>query len=478
MRTVSLKKNFLYNATYQMLLIIVPLITTPYISRVLGAEQIGIYSYTNAISKYFVLFAMLGMANYGNRSCAMVRNDREKLSRTFWEIYGLQFFTAVFCIVGYVLFVAIGIQSNKLIYWIWLLYVVSALLDISWLYFGLEEFKFTTRRNIIIKIISVICIFLFVKKNSDLWYYTLIVAGSFFLNQLVLWPCLRKHVDWYKPSWEGIVKHIKPNLILFIPVIAVSLYKYMDKIMLGILSDMMQSGYYEQTEKIINIPLGLINALGTVMLPRMSNYAAAGLKKKSMDLIGKSMMFVCFLSSALTFGISGVSTVFTPFFFGESYLPCAELISAIAPTCLFIAWANVIRTQYLIPQKKDVSYIISVLLGAIVNAIINGILIGRMGAMGAVIGTIFAEAMVCIAQTIMVMKKLPILVYFKNGVPFVFIGMIMEFIVRGLGTLQLDSISLLAVQIIVGGCVYIILSYIYIALFHKEIISELKRRTK
>lgn len=456
-----------------MLLIVVPLVTTPYISRVLGANQIGLYSYSSAISKYFVIFAMLGLSNYGNRSCAMVRNDRKKLSKTFWEIYGMQFFTSVICIVAYVFFVTFGIIENKAIYWIWILYVVSAMLDISWLFFGVEAFKLTATRNIIIKLGSVACIFLFVKSQSDLWIYVLVVAGSFFLNQLALWPYLSRYVEWYKPTINGILCHFVPNLVLFIPVVAVSLYKYMDKIMIGFMSTMEQAGYYEQTEKIINIPLGLINALGTVMLPRMSNYAATGNKNKARDLICKSMIFVCFLSSALAFGIAGIAPTFTPFFFGDDYTPCILLITAIAPTCIFIAWANVIRTQYLIPDKKDKSYIISVSLGAAVNLVVNAALIPGMGAMGAVVGTIFAEGSVCAAQTLMVRKVLPIPQYLKNGMPFLVFGILMFFVVRFLGNINMPIMLSLMVQIAFGALLYLSLSFAYVYCFHKDLIIAL-----
>ena len=458
----SVKKNFAYNIVYQILLIILPLITAPYISRVLGPERIGIATYAHSIANYFVLLGMLGVKNYGNRSIAMVRDDKKELSKTFWSIYILQLVTTTLMAVAYYLYIVIIVKENTLIATIHIIYVIAAAADISWFFFGLEEFKVTVTRNIIVKIISSSCIFIFINSKDDLALYVFIMAFGTLFGQLTVWPFLKKHVYFVRPSYNDVVRHLRPNLVLFIPVIAISLYKIMDKIMLGSLSTMREVGLYENTEKIINVPMGLITALGTVMLPRMANLAAKGDSEESLQYIEKSMFFVMFMGVALTFGIAGIGPIFAPIFFGKEFAKCGELLVWISPTIIFISWANVIRTQYLIPNKKDNIYIISVLLGAIVNLIINSMLIGKYGAFGAVIGTVLAEATVAIAQTVMVKDKLDFLLYIKNGLIFFPIGILMFIVVRLIGYYFGRSIFTVIMQIVIGAGVYLSISTLYL----------------
>ena len=267
----SVKKNLLYNMAYQILILIVPLITVPYVSRALGAENIGIYSYTYSIVYYFMLIAMLGINNYGNRTIAKSRDNKEELSRNFLGIYSIQFTLSIIMIAIYLFFISRFEKKYTLIGYIQVIYLISNALDINWFFFGIEKFKLTVTRNAMIKIISLICILLFVKNRDDLVIYTLILSGSTLICQLILPYFLKKEISLVKITKEDIFKHIKPCLILFMPVIAVSLYKVMDKIMIEKLSNVIEVGYYEQAEKIINIPIGIITALGTVMLPKISN---------------------------------------------------------------------------------------------------------------------------------------------------------------------------------------------------------------
>lgn len=326
MNSNSVTKNFLYNATYQLLLIILPLITTPYISRVLGSGGMGTYTYTYTIANYFMLAAMLGVKNYGNRSTAAVRDSRQLLSRTFWEIYGLQFLCSAVVLAFYLIYILAFVRENRLIALIQGIYVLSGLLDISWLFFGVEQFRITVMRNIVIRLINLACIFLLVKDCGDLWIYTLIMTLGIALSQGYLWLYIRRIVDWYRPKLRDLRRHVLPELILFVPIIAVSLYTMMDKVMLGAMSTMNQVGFYEGASKILNIPLGVITALGTVMLPRMSNLAAKRKVRESGKYIYNSMIFAMFLASGMMFGIAGIAEDFVPLFLGEEYSSCVNLI--------------------------------------------------------------------------------------------------------------------------------------------------------
>ena len=461
----SVKKNFSYNVMYQLLVLIMPLITAPYISRVIGAEGQGIFSYTYSIAQYFVLFAMLGLTNYGNRTIAKNRENKEKLSKEFCSIYVLQILTSLIIIFCYIIYIVFFVNQYKIYATIQLIYVISAIFDISWFFFGMEKFKITVTRNAIIKILSVCSIFILVKEQNDLWKYCLIMVMATLISQLSLWPFLKKEVNFIRPKWKEIKSHIIPNITLFIPVIAVSIYKIMDKIMLGIMSSMENVGYFENAEKIINVPLSFITALGTVMLPRISNLIAKGENEQINKYINKSMEFVIFLSIPLALGLIAVGDTFAPIFFGDEFITTGYIIQYLAITIVFISWANVIRTQYLIPNEMDRPYIQSVFLGAIINIIINVILIPKMGAIGAAIGTIFAEFSVMFYQTCYVRKKIDIVIHFKYLIKFLAKGLIMFIIVEILEFYINNKYMLLIMQVIIGGALYLVLNYKYIYQF-------------
>lgn len=471
----SIKKNFIYNSLYQILVMIIPLITTPYISRVLGASGIGTYSYAYSIANYFVIFIMLGLNNYGNRTIAKVREDKKELSKQFWSIYIMQLFLGI--IINAIYFIYCFYFSNNFFVSIAVsLYVVSASFDVNWCFFGLEKFKLTVVRNTIIKIATTLAIFYFVKTDKDIIIYCLIMTIGMLISQLALWPYILRNIPFYKPKTYEIIVHIKPNLFLFLTVIAVSLFKIMDKVMLGYMTTPEQVGFYESAEKIINIPTALITSLGTVMLPRMSNIVSKN-DQEEKTLIFKSIIFAMFISSSMCFGIMGVSKEFVPIFYGNGYETCIILYLILLPSCLFLAFANVIRTQYLLPHQMDSAYVTSAFLGAGVNIIINVLMIPKFGAIGAAIGTFFAEMVVCIYQVYKVSPFLNIRKYIKKTMPFVLSGSIMFIILYNLN-LNINLLAALGIKIILGCLIYfstLLICFISIKLARKLSRGKIKK---
>lgn len=471
---MSVKKNFIYNLSYQILIMILPLITTPYISRVIGAEGIGIQSYTYSIANYFVLFAMLGINNHGNRSIAMVKNNQEKLNKTFTSIYLIQAVMSIIMIVFYIIYIIFFVKSYKIIFVIQLSYIIGALFDINWFFFGMEQFKITVTRNTIIKLMSVMSIFIFVKSENDLYLYSLILALGTLISQLILWNFIGKYVKFTKVKFDDVKEHVIPMLVLFIPAISVSIYKIMDKIMLGSMSTVTEVGFFTNSERIISIPLGIITALGTVMLPKMSNLLSNGKNKKAQKYIKLSLKFSMFISIGSMFGLIGVSGNIVPAFLGKGFDRCVDVVSLLSVTLLFMAWANVIRTQILIPKKKDKVYIVSTLLGAIVNVIINTLLIKDFGAIGATVGTIFAEATVSIYQTLMIRKELNIKGYLKDIIIFMIAGIFMFLTIKYLGYILGSSLLVGIIQIFIGGIVYFVVNIIAIITINRIKIFNLQ----
>lgn len=462
MKKTSASKNYIYNTLYKVLTMLTPLITAPFLARVIGKENVGIYSYTFAIAYNFSLFAKLGLINYGSREVAKARDNAEKLSKVFSQIFSLQIITSVVVTAVYYGFVMFTNSDYKTILLINGLYVLSIAIDIDWLFYGLEKFKLVSIRNAAVKIITVVLILLFVKKENGLLTYVIIMIASDVLRFVSIWVGFGKSTKIVKQPIKDVFSHFKPMFVLFIPVIATSIYRSMDKIMLGALSDMGETGLYEYSEKIVYMLLGFVTSLEMVMMPRISNMLKSGKKEEAFKSIEHSMTFVCFLTSAMAFGISGITNRFIPIFYGEDFIGCTKLLPLLSITLIFIGWANVIRTQYIMPSQKDSVYVISTLLGAVINLIINFIFIPKMGAVGAVIGTIGAELSVAVYLTAVVRRDLPVFKYLKNCAAFPVIGVIMYTAVNFIGTLIDNVMISLVVQICAGALIYVVLSALYI----------------
>lgn len=456
----NLKNNIAYNFIYQLLIMILPFITAPYLARTIGAEGVGTYSFYHSMMLYFTYFALLGLSNYGNRCIATVQNDKIKRSTVFWEIYFMQVITFTVSLIGYLIYISY-FADDKLAAQIMLVCFCSSLFDINWFFFGMEQFKLTVIRNTIIKVLSVISIFIFVKSKSDVYIYLSIMSCSALLSQVCLWLYLNRFIYFVRPKWKNICKHIKPNLTLFVPVIAISIYKIMDKVMLGYMSTMTEVGYYENAEKIINMVVSLIVAIGTVMLPRMTALAKDGNHDKSKKYIDNTMLIVQIYVNAALFGLIAISDKFCRIYFGEEFAKTGIIISILAITVVFLGCGNVIRTQYLIPNKKDKIYISSAIIGAIVNVGANVLLIPYFYSIGAAIGTIFAEFAVCAYQIVKASRYIDIKKYLLDEIIFIIIGTFMFICIKIIPSISNIYISLLA-DIFIGGGIYIILSLVYL----------------
>lgn len=461
-----MKKNIIYNVIYQVLIFVIPLITMPYVSRVLGADGIGIYSYTYSIAYYFMIIAMLGLNNYGNRTIAKVRDNQEIMSKEFWSIYIFQLLTTSIMIISYFVYILIFCKEYKIIAILQSMYVISSAFDINWFFFGIEKFKLTITRNTIIKVLSLILIFVFVRTENDVWKYTVILAGSTLLSNIVLFSFLRKYIKFAKINKVDVLKHLKPNLVLFLPVIAVSIYKIMDKIMLGMMASVTEVGYYESAEKIINVPIAIITAVGTVMLPRISNMISNDQEEQVKQILNRTMPLVMCLSLAMMLGLMAIAEDFAIIYFGQAFTKSGVLIQLLSITIIFLSWGNVIRTQYLIPKERDKDYIISAFLGAIVNFIMNIIFIPKYQAVGACFGTICAEGVVAFYQTFVVRGELKILQYLKESLPFLIKALIMYVIVIYIGKYIVKHLVVtgkvkITLQILSGILVYALLNIRY-----------------
>ena len=452
---MSTRKNALYNVAYRLFSVLLPLVTAPYLSRTVGPEGVGLYSYAWSISYVFVLVGMLGLNDYGVRTIAQVRDDREALNRTFSEICQMQWLVAGITLLfwfGYVFGIA---SAEKQISLHLTLMSVSCLCSFDWCLMGLNIFRPIALRNTLIKSAGAACVFLFVKGPQDLWIYALVWSLSTLLGNLSCVLSLRGRVRYSPVPAAAGLKHLRPCAVLFISVLAVNIYRTMDKVMVTALAGAEENGLYENAEKIIYCLSGFISAIGTVMMPKVAHMQQQGRTEDIRRHIDRSMNGVLCMVSAMAFGVAAVGDRFAPLFYGEDFRASGTLMIPLAFTLIQIGFANVIRTQVVLPQKRDSIFVKSVCAGAAVNLAANALLIPGMKSMGAVIGTLLAEGTVPLVQYLILRRELPYRNYLRYAAVYAALGGIMLLCVRALGHwLPLGGWASLAVQTLSGIAVY------------------------
>jgi O-antigen/teichoic acid export membrane protein len=461
MKKNSITKNYLYNVAYQLLTMIIPVVTIPYLARVLGSEKIGIYSYTLSITTYFILFGTLGINKYGQREIAFVQDDIKKRSKVFREICIIKCITLLSSILLFYLFFCIN-GDYSLYFKLFLLEILSNVFDVSWFFQGLEEFKKTVLRNAFVKILSVICIFCLIKDSNDLYIYILIYTISNFLGNLSLWIYVPKYINKVSIRELQLKRHLKPTFSFFIPQIATQVYTVLDKTMIGaIIANKSEVGYYEQAEKIVKVLMTIATSLGTVMMPRIAATYAKGDKSKIKQYMNKSFSFIMMLSIPLSLGILSIANKFVPIFLGDGYDKVIPLLCLLCPIIVFIGLSNVTGTQYLLPTKQQNKFTISVLVGAIVNFILNIILINYFASIGAAISTVIAEFTVTLVQFILIRKEISFKNVFYSSYKYLLAGIIMFMFSVAINFVVDNYLISLILQISISFTIYFTLLLIF-----------------
>lgn len=453
----TVAKNYIFNLIYQLLAIVLPLITTPYLSRVLGSEPIGIYGYTLSIVTYFVLFGSLGIAMYGQREIAYLQNDKTKRSNAFWEITTIKTISlTISMIVFYLIFC---IKGNYAIYYkIFTLYIISNVLDISWMLQGIEEFGKTVIRNLIVKILSLILIFLCIKTPSDLWKYILIYVVSELLGNATMWMYVPKYIEKVKLKSLNLKKHIKPVTLLFIPQIATQIYTVLDKTMVGLITnDMNEVGFYEQAQKVVRAALVIITALGTVMSSRIAATYAKSKTEEVKEYLKQSFNFVWFLGLPMMFGMIAIAEKFVPWFYGEGFDSVINILCATSPILIAIGLNNVVGVQYLIQVKKQNKFTISVTIGAVSNIFLNLIFIKLFAATGAAVASVLSELIILLVELWYTRKEIKVKDIFESMYKYLVASIIMYFVIFVLEKYLTISIVNTLISIVVAGIIYTII---------------------
>lgn len=479
-KKINLKHNFIYSMVFQIFTMITPFITAPYVSRVLGPDGIGIQSYTGSIQSYFLLFAALGTASYGNREISQARDKKEVYSKKFYEIELITVFTCSICLIAWIVLLLLD-KKNQIYYIAMIPYIFGTMFDISWFYNGLENFKTTVMCNMLFKIIGIISIFGLVKNKGDLVLYILIMAVTTMLANLSMWIYLPRYVCKVDYKTLKLKEHFKQTVMYFIPTIATSIYTVLDKTLIGVITQNdAENGYYEQATKIINMAKSVsFNAVNAVVGVRISYLFVENKEEEIKSRIENSMNFILFMAIGCGFGIAGVATTFVPLFFGNGYDRVVGLLYIFCPIITIIGISNCLGSQYYTPSGRRNDSTKYLLCGSAVNLILNLCLIGKYGAYGAACASVIAEF--CI--TFLYVKNCNGFMRFGKLLSCmskkVIAGFLMFLVVIGLGKyLHMTKLLVLVCQIVMGIGTYLVVLIIEKDKWTKMMAYEFSRKLR
>ena len=467
----SLKKNIAISTLYQILLVILPMITAPYIARVLGPDQSGVYDFTNSIQTYFAMFAALGTASYGAREIARVRNDEKQRSVLFWEIELMTVMTSAACILVWFVFIFFA-KQYKVIYLVLTMGLFSTMFDISWFFAGMEQFTYTVSKNAVCKLAGVILMFLFVKRPEDLLLYIIIITASTMLGNLSMWlyiPRFITKVDFKKLRFRN---HFHETLIYFIPSIATSVYTVLDRTLIGtITNNRAENGFYHYTMQIINIMKALtISSLNMELGSRIAFLFAEEKYDEIKDRIRDSINYILFMGIGICFGLIGVSGRFVPLYLGPGYDRVVTMLVLMSPIVIIIGVSNCLGSQYYTPsgnRKLSAKFII---IGAIVNLTLNLILIPRFWGYGAIVASLVAETVITVLYFRHCNGYLTADTLFREGWKKLVAGILMLGVIRILDRFIASDIIALVVEVMAGFAVYCALIVLLRDTFLSEIV--------
>ncbi|MSU82548.1 flippase [Anaerobutyricum soehngenii] len=473
-KQVSIKFNFVMNAILTMSIFIFPLITFPYISRILHPEGTGKVSFATSIVSYFAMIAQLGIPTYGIRACAKVRDNKKELSKTVHEIFTINI---VMSTITYVLFVIAlcvipKLSTDKVLMIIVSLTIFFNTIGMSWLFGALEKYKYITIQSILFKFIALIAMFVLIHQQSDYVIYGGISIFASSASNVCNFIYAHKFVDFHQKQRYEYRKHLKPIFVFFAMSCATTIYTNLDTVMLGFINGDAEVGFYNAAVKIKSILVCVVTSLGTVLLPRASYYVEHKMMDEFDRITCKAINFV-FLAAVpmmvyfMLFAREGIS-----FLSGDAYEPATIPMIIIMPTLLTIGLTNIMGIQVLIPLGKEKKVLYSEVIGAVVDFVINMLLIPRMASAGAAIGTLIAECMVWFVQYYVLRKRVikayRNIQYWKIVIAVIF-GAIVSFLTKNLVT---GYFLTLVVSAIVFFGIYALTLFILKEKFFMEIVNE------
>lgn len=426
------------NAIYTVSGFVFPLITFPYVSRVLLPLGTGKVQFATSVIAYFTMLAQLGIPTYGIRACAKVRDDREKLTRTVHELLIISIIMDVIayaCLAAALIFIP-RLQTDRTLFIVISLTIILKSIGMEWLYKALEQYTYITVRSLIFKLIAVAAMFLLIHTQSDYIKYGGITIFASSASSIMNLINAHKYISFRPVGNYNLLRHLKPVAIFFAMACATTVYTNLDNVMLGFMATDIDVGYYGAAVKIKNILVSIVTSLGTVLLPRASYYVEHGDMEEFKHITRKSLNFVVLFAAPLTvyfilFADNGISLISGKAFDG-SIVP----MQIIMPTLILIGITNILGLQILVPMGKEKIVLYSEIAGAVVDVVINAALIPSMQARGAAIGTLIAEFVVLLVQYYALRSKVIGIIRdirFRSIIAALFLCVILCFWVRYLG---------------------------------------------
>lgn len=459
MKKRSIAENLFYNMLYQVLSTVLPIITTPYVSRTLGLTAVGIHSYTESIVTYFTLFGALGTSMYGVRKIAAVRDNEDYLAQSAIEIFILKVMLTMITLAVYIPTLCINSEYAYL-YRIHIVNIVATGLDISWFYQGIEDFKKVTIRNIFVRLIFIVALFVFVREPADLPIYVLSIVGSTLVGNLIMIASIHGYVHLHVSEKLLPFRHLKGSVVLFVPQIMNYVYVLLDRTLLGWMTNTDNVGIYDQAQRLVRMIAGVMQTLGYVMMARISSLATANDKNGIRKYIQKSVDFTLFLAFPAMMGIIAVAGDLIPLFLGDEFLQVIPTLRILSVVIITASINSILGVQLLIPLNREKAYTIAMTVGAFVNILINVCLIPLLGVYGSCVASIVAECTVMMigywnARDIIDLKQI-----LQNNAWVILGSMIMCSIVLLVSNIQMNVILKLLFEILVGLIVYFAITYV------------------
>ena len=465
-------KNYLYNLSYQILTIILPIITVPYVTRIFTSEDLGNYGFYNSIVSYFLLFAMLGIGIYGTKQIAAARN----VSSTFWNIYAIQLTASILALFVYVITLVSIPKMSGMVPIILGIVLLTKMIDISWLFTGKEDFKKITLRNTMVKVAGVISIFTFIKSSEDLYLYIFLIVIFDFLGQFVMWIPAKKFIK--RPSFDTkiIKKNLHPIVLLFLPQVAISLYVVLDRTLLGLLGSYSDVGIYEQGQKLTSILLTVVSSLGAVMLPRVANLLSERKEKEAQNMVRFSFILYNLIIFPMIFGLIAINEIFVKLFLGQNFQDVKYVLYIIVFNIMFIGWTNILGYQVLVVRNKNKEFMLSTTIPAIVSVAVNIAVIPFFGYIGASITSVVVEFLVFAIQWYYSRNIINKNLLFNKDLAKIICSSLVMFGVVMLCKIMLgfDGIVGLVIYLVVGGISYLAMIFLLKTVNIKEMKGMLK----
>ena len=468
MNVKSVKFNFIMNLVLTVSNFLFPLITFPYVSRILLPEGTGKVAFAISVVSYFSIFASFGVATYGVRACAQVRDNKELLSKTVHELLFINIVTTILVYICFSLVISFvpRFYTEKELFWSASIFILFTIIGIEWLYKGLEKYQYITIRTIIFKLIALFLFFIFIKTKDDYIDFAFIsvfaIVGSGIFNLFNS----RKLIYYRKYNKYEFKKHLKPMFFLFLTTLSIAIYTSVDEAILGLLSFSQEVGYYNAAIRVKGILFTLITSLGIVLLPRLSYYAENNMNFEFHSALKKSMNFIIVIVVPIVifFMIFAKETILL--LAGDNYINAIFLLQIIVWALPLSAITNILGIQILLPLKRDKELLISVLLAAVVDIIVNLILVPKLAAVGTAISVIFAEITVLVTQLLMLRRYIPILF---NELQFIRIGLAISVaIVISLGLYQLDMTSSIIASFLIVSFVFFTVYFTLLLIFKEK----------